>query len=41
MGVRLEHRPSRLEADLRDEHEEGAGGEPGDAGVFLDVGLRF
>ena len=41
MGVRLEHRPSRLEADLRGEHEEGAGPEAGGAGVFVDVRLRF
>ena len=41
MGVRLEHRPSRLEADLRGEVEEGAGRDAGGAGVFVDVRLRF
>ena len=41
MGVRLEHRPSRLEVDLRGELEEGPNREAGDTGVFLEVGLRF
>ena len=41
MGVRLEHRPSRLEVDLRGGLDEGSGGEAGDTGVYLDVRLRF
>ena len=41
MGVRLELLPSRVEMDLRGEHEEGAGRDAGDTGVYLDVGLRF
>ena len=41
MGVRLEHRRSRLEADLWGEVEEGSDTEAGGAGVFLDVRLRF
>ena len=41
MGVRLEHRPSRLEVDLRGELEEGTGRDTGDAGVYVDVGVRF
>ena len=38
MGLRLELPSSRLELNLRGEVEEGSGG---DAGVFLELGLRF
>ena len=41
MGVRLELRPSRLEMDLRGQIEEGPERDAGDAGVFMDMGVRF